>query len=84
MTIRTMIALGYVVAAGLTALVNGPGPRALAGEIAVLAVFAAEDPVGLLGEAPEPDWEAEDLPAYLTQDEADMTRTELALPASVY
>lgn len=75
MTIRSTIALVYVIAAAGVAVISGPGPRALAGEIAVLAVFetAEETPVGADARprATRVHWELDDLPAYLTEETAD-------------
>ena len=84
MTIRSTIAMIYVIAAAIVSLVNGPGAGALAGELAVFSVF--EIPAD--GPDAEPDraiaWEWEDPPAYETPDEADYTRTELARAAPLY
>lgn len=75
MTIRSTIALFYVMAAAAVAVISGPGPSALAGEIAVLAVFeTAEDGATQPVTTTTPTrihWELDDLPAYLTEETAD-------------
>lgn len=77
MTPRSIIAMAYVIAAAITAVVNGPGAGALAGELAVFAVFEVPQPgaqdMGIATGAGFA-WELDDLPAYLTEDKADVTR----------
>ncbi|MEM1298651.1 MAG: hypothetical protein AAGH68_05165 [Pseudomonadota bacterium] len=67
MTPRSIIAMAYVVAAACVAVINGPGAGALAGEIAVFAVFELPQPE-LVEDVVRVAWELDDLPAYLTEE----------------
>ncbi|MFK7944792.1 MAG: hypothetical protein AB8B85_18040 [Paracoccaceae bacterium] len=79
MTIRSTIAMFYVIAAAAVSIINGPGAGALAGEIAVLAVFEtpAPDDALVLDNQTRVHWELDDLPAYMTE-ETDQMLTDLA------
>ena len=87
MTIRSTIALFYVIAAAAVAVASGPGPRALAGEIAVLAVFEAVDQADADTEPRHAQtrihWELDDLPAYLTEENADLEANPNPVPTKV-
>lgn len=79
MSIRSNIALFYVILAAIVSVTNGPGLNALAGEIALLAVFEEPEAGVVVSDTADTSpaqvhWELEDLPAYLTEDEADSAR----------
>lgn len=84
MNVRSTIALIYVIAAAIVAVVNGPGAGALAGELAVFSVFEADPVVRDDRPARMIEWEWEDPPAYRTMDQADEMRADLAPPSLLY
>lgn len=84
MTVRSTIAVIYVIAAALVALISGPGARELASELAVFSVFEAQaatvDPLPARAIA----WEWDDPPVVETAGEGDIAVDDLAPATRLY
>ena len=83
MSIRSAVALFYIILAAVVSVVSGPGAGALATEIAVMSVFEIDTGAPAWAEEVRIVWEIDDLPAYLTEDIADFTRSELVEPRAL-
>lgn len=84
MTVRSTIAVIYVIAAALAALISGPGATGLASELAVFSVFEAQAETVEPRPARAIAWEWDDPPAFETAGEGEIAADDLAPATRLY